>query len=134
MKKKQLKFHRKTGKGGSACDSGDESNYEIGGHSDGEDGGFPAECPICEGDFSDPVVTKCKHYFCDGCAIRNYASDFNCFVCGTATDGIFNAARDLIKHLKERPIVAEPNYEVGASEDDLPEVDSPEDCLHNNAD
>ena len=102
LKRKQLKFQRKSHGGCAGDESGEESNYEVGGGSGGEDGGFPEECPICEGAFSDPVVTKCKHYFCDACAIQNYSSDANCFVCGTATDGIFNAARDLIKHLKEQ--------------------------------
>ena len=47
------------------------------------------------------MVTRCNHYFCDGCAITNYTSDGNCFVCGEATNGVFNVARDLIKKLKK---------------------------------
>lgn len=106
LKKKQMKLVRKSNKeaGGGDCESDAESNYEIGGNSgDENESGFPAECPICERDFSEPVMTKCKHYFCDSCAIKNYASDSNCFVCGQGTDGIFNTARDLIKYLKSRP-------------------------------
>ena len=109
MKKKQLKFVRKTPysrskKDKDECDSGEESNYEVGGH-DSDEGEFPLTCPICEADFIEPVVTKCRHFFCEGCALRNYSSDANCFVCGQATDGIFNTARDLITYLKTRPKV-----------------------------
>ena len=72
------------------------------GDSDGNNE-FPETCAICEEVFNEPVVTKCRHYFCESCALRNYATDSNCFVCGQATDGVFNTARDLIKYLKERP-------------------------------
>jgi len=53
-------------------------------------------------------VTKCQHYFCESCSLKNYKSDSKCFVCGQATDGVFNAARDLIKYLKSRPAMPEP--------------------------
>ena len=98
MKKKQRRLQDRDA---GCCDASDaESNYEI--HSaEGEQGGFPECCAICEGDFQEPVVTKCKHYFCDHCAIRNYATDGNCFVCGQDTQGTFNAAFDLVKHLKQ---------------------------------
>ena len=95
------------------CSSGEESNYEIGGNDSDYGDGFPNQCPICEGDFDDPVVTKCKHHFCDGCAIRNYGTDSNCFVCGQATDGVFNMARELIKHLKNKP---EPQPQLSENE------------------
>ena len=94
---------------GGQCDSGEESNYEVGGgDSDNLQDGFPASCSICEADFTEPVITKCRHYFCEGCALRNYANDSNCFVCGQATDGVFNMARDLINHIKSKPVAQEP--------------------------
>lgn len=108
-----MKFVRKTGGGGGRCESdGDESNYEVGGGSqDDDDGQLPQECPICERAFIEPIVTKCRHYFCERCALQNYGTDANCFACGQATDGVFNAARDLIKHLKEKIGKEEENSE-----------------------
>lgn len=39
-----------------------------------EDDGLPFACYICRenwGDIkSDPVVTKCRHYFCESCALK----------------------------------------------------------------
>ena len=113
LKRKQVKFQRKThhlnsktGIMDAPCDSGEESNYEVAG-AGSDDEGYPAQCYICDGEFTEPVMTKCKHYFCDTCAIQNYAQDSNCFVCGSATDGIFNTARDLITHLKASKKLAE---------------------------
>ena len=100
------KYRRLQHRGGGNCASdSEESNYEI--DSAGEKGidpidGLPELCQICEGEFKEPVVTKCKHYFCDGCAIANYSRDGNCFVCGESTQGIFSVAVELVKKLKKR--------------------------------
>lgn len=51
------------------------------------------ECPICEGPFKDPVVTKCKHYFCESCALEAAKKSRKCKECGTPHGGSFNAAR-----------------------------------------
>ena len=43
---------------------------------DDEEDGIPPACPICENTWDairDPVVTKCKHYFCEHCALRHNA-------------------------------------------------------------
>jgi len=37
------------------------SKYEI--SSDEED--IPFKCSICRDTFKDPVITKCRHYFCE---------------------------------------------------------------------
>ncbi len=37
-----------------------------------DEDGIPKECPICDEDFKDPVVTQCGHYFCEKCAIEHY--------------------------------------------------------------
>ena len=31
---------------------------------------LPFACFICRNSFVDPVVTKCKHYFCEHCALK----------------------------------------------------------------
>lgn len=52
-----------------------------GGRSDNEDedDSLPFACFICRQPFQDPVVTKCKHYFCEHCALKVSFSPF--FLC-----------------------------------------------------
>ncbi|XP_043195309.1 E3 ubiquitin-protein ligase RNF113A-like isoform X1 [Amphibalanus amphitrite] len=76
-----------------ACDN---ENYEI---SDDEDH-LPFRCFICRESFKDPIVTKCKHYFCEGCALKEYKKSKRCFVCGVQTHGVFNVAKELLDKLK----------------------------------
>ncbi|GJZ25953.1 zinc finger CCCH domain-containing protein 1 [Tanacetum coccineum] len=51
-------------KGGDNDDQDEEEEIE-----DDEDGLLFA-CFICRQPFVDPVVTKCKHYFCEHCALK----------------------------------------------------------------
>ncbi|XP_041459851.1 E3 ubiquitin-protein ligase RNF113A-like [Lytechinus variegatus] len=76
----------------------DPSMYEI--DSD-EDDDLPFKCFICRQSFTSPVVTKCKHYFCEKCALKHYKKSKRCFVCGTQTNGLFNVARELIAKLEK---------------------------------
>ncbi|CAB3402415.1 unnamed protein product [Caenorhabditis bovis] len=76
----------------------DETNYEI--HED-EDA-FPEECYVCGNEFVDPIVTKCKHYFCSECALKTFRTTSKCPICNQNTEKIMNAARDLIAHLKKK--------------------------------
>lgn len=77
-------------------DDGDDKKYEI--NSDDEE--LPFKCIICRDSFKDPIVTKCKHYFCEGCALKQFKKSSRCFVCGTQTSGMFNPAKELIAKLK----------------------------------
>lgn len=52
-------------------------------------------CPICDQDFTDPIITKCKHIFCLKCAEKE--CEKLCFVCKKATSGIFKNASKLLK-------------------------------------
>ncbi|XP_030572082.1 E3 ubiquitin-protein ligase RNF113A [Drosophila novamexicana] len=82
------------------CDSdGDEHKYEI--HSDEES--LPFKCHICRQSFVNPVVTKCKHYFCEKCALAQYKKSQRCIICSQQTNGIFNPAKELIARLKTAP-------------------------------
>ncbi|GMR42378.1 hypothetical protein PMAYCL1PPCAC_12573, partial [Pristionchus mayeri] len=72
-----------------------EQNYEI---SDEEES-FPDNCPICEGPFTNPVVTRCKHFFCERCAIVAFKKSKKCRVCEQNTAGVFNPAKELIAHI-----------------------------------
>ncbi|XP_063701152.1 E3 ubiquitin-protein ligase RNF113A [Culicoides brevitarsis] len=77
-------------------DGEDETKYEI--HSDEEE--LPFKCFICRKSFKDPIVTKCKHYFCEKCALERYKKSARCVVCGVNTNGVFNPAKNLIERLK----------------------------------
>jgi RING finger protein 113A len=55
-----------------------------------DDDDLPFACFICRQPFTHPVVTKCKHYFCEKCALENHAKTKKCFVCNEPTGGIFN--------------------------------------------
>ena len=42
------------------------------GEEDDDDESLPFACFICKQPFVDAVVTKCKHYFCEHCALKVY--------------------------------------------------------------
>jgi len=65
-----------------------------------DDQGLPFACLICKQPFISPVVTRCKHYFCESCAIAHHKKDHRCHVCKEKTNGIFNVAHDVIKKQK----------------------------------
>ena len=89
----------------------EDENYEVG--SDEEE--IPFKCFICRQTFQNPVVTKCRHYFCESCALQHFRTTPRCYVCDQQTNGVFNPAKELIAKL-EKHRVAE---EGGAS--DFPE-------------
>ncbi|MES1907614.1 MAG: hypothetical protein MHM6MM_000698 [Cercozoa sp. M6MM] len=62
---------------------------------------FPTECSLCKGDFNQPIVTVCGHYFCEACALKHYRRNPKCAICNKPTRGMFRPARDLKKHLKQ---------------------------------
>ncbi|XP_045508368.1 E3 ubiquitin-protein ligase RNF113A-like [Colias croceus] len=72
-----------------------DSDYEI--HSDDE---LPFKCFICRNSFRDPVVTRCKHYFCEKCALENYKKTTRCFICNAQTSGVFNPAMEIEAKIK----------------------------------
>ncbi|XP_014771107.2 E3 ubiquitin-protein ligase RNF113A-like [Octopus bimaculoides] len=77
---------------------GEGENYEI--SSDEDD--LPFKCFICRKSFVNPVVTKCKHYFCEKCALTRYKKSQRCFVCNEQTNGVFNPAKELISKLNKQ--------------------------------
>ncbi|WCJ33778.1 Pre-mRNA-splicing factor CWC24 [Euphorbia peplus] len=64
-----------------------------------DDDGLPFACFICRQSFVDPVVTKCKHYFCEHCALKHHKKNKKCFVCNQPTQGIFNTAHEIRKRM-----------------------------------
>ena len=76
----------------------DDEKYVI--NSDDDD--LPVKCPLCRQVFKTPVVTRCKHYFCEKCALDHYRKSQRCFSCGKQTSGMFNPAKDLIERMAKR--------------------------------
>ena len=70
-----------------------------------EDDELPFACFICRrpwAEAQDPVVTRCKHYFCEQCALQHNAKTAKCFACEQPTGGIFNVAHDIVRREKAR--------------------------------
>eukprot|EP00039_Didymoeca_costata_P009988 m.133281 g.133281 ORF g.133281 m.133281 type:complete len:317 (+) comp14669_c0_seq3:112-1062(+) len=80
-------------------ESRDIRSYEI---SSDEEEQLPFACYICKKPFKTPVVTKCKHYFCEKCALDRYKNkSTKCAACGAQTSGMFNTAKEIVKKQKE---------------------------------
>jgi RING finger protein 113A len=62
----------------------------------------PFACIICRKSYTNPVTTKCHHYFCESCALQRYRKNPNCAACGAGTGGVFNVARKLGKLLERK--------------------------------
>lgn len=48
----------------------DDDEVERAGDDSDEEDELPFACFICRQPFTDPVVTQCKHYFCEHCALK----------------------------------------------------------------
>ncbi|KAG8006755.1 hypothetical protein GBF38_022759 [Nibea albiflora] len=75
----------------------DDENYEV--SSDEED--MPFKCFICRESFKNPIITKCRHYFCEVCALQHYRKSKRCYVCNTQTNGVFNPAKELMAKMEK---------------------------------
>ncbi|KAJ7594462.1 hypothetical protein C8J56DRAFT_1002351 [Mycena floridula] len=62
----------------------------------------PFACLICRKHYTDPVVTRCGHYFCSACAIKRFAKTPKCLACGAPTGGIFNRADKIIEKINKK--------------------------------
>ncbi|KAL0011842.1 hypothetical protein SO802_006950 [Lithocarpus litseifolius] len=83
---------------GLGLDDEDDGGVDPG-EEDDEDDSLPFACFICRQPFVDAVVTKCKHYFCEHCALKHHAKNKKCFVCNKPTLGIFNTAHEIRKRI-----------------------------------
>lgn len=77
-------------------DGDDPSKYEI---KEDDDNFLPFKCLICRDSYVNPVMTKCKHYFCEKCALAHYKKSTKCFVCEKQTGGFFDPATVIIEKL-----------------------------------
>ncbi|KAJ9103351.1 hypothetical protein QFC19_004449 [Naganishia cerealis] len=69
---------------------------------DSDDEEVPFACLICRKPFTDPVVTKCGHYFCMNCAVDRFRKTPKCYACGAPTGGMFNKAEKILQKMSER--------------------------------
>lgn len=80
-----------------------ESDSDDTGTSDEE---LPTSCPGChkswESCTSIPIQTVCGHYFCEDCAMANFARTPKCLTCDAPTNGIFNSCEALGERLKAK--------------------------------
>ena len=98
------------------ADDEDDDKYKI---SSDEDDDLPFKCFICKESFTKPVVTKCRHYFCEKCALEQYRKSQRCFACGAQTSGVFNPAKDIMAKLQkaEKEAALHNEEEKGSSDD-----------------
>ena len=93
--------------------------------------GIPFACIICKKPYTNPIITKCGHYFCEGCALQRYRKNPSCAACGAGTGGVFNGAKNLRKILdkkrerakKRREKAKEAGEEVSEEDDEGAEED-----------
>lgn len=94
--------------------------------------GIPFACIICKKGYTNPIVTKCGHYFCEGCALMRYRKSPSCAACGAGTGGVFNGAKGLKKLLDKKRDRARKRREKATAEgkevdEDDEEIDEDED-------
>ncbi|KAI9295959.1 hypothetical protein K502DRAFT_303114 [Neoconidiobolus thromboides FSU 785] len=81
--------------------------------SEEEEEELPFACLICRKPFTNPVVTKCGHYFCEQCALKKFQKTPKCFACNAQTGGIFDIAKNIIEKMNQMKKSAEEDGETG---------------------
>ncbi|EXB92396.1 Zinc finger CCCH domain-containing protein 1 [Morus notabilis] len=82
-------------------EGGADQNDDVDDDDDDDEDSLPFACFLCRQPFVDPIVTKCRHYFCEHCALKHHSKNKKCFVCNTPTLGIFNTAHEIRKKMAE---------------------------------
>ena len=85
--------------------------------SDDSDEDVPFACLICRKHYTDPVMTRCGHYYCSACAIKRYAKTPKCLACGATTGGIFNRADKIIEKVTKKRNAKEEQEKEGRDRD-----------------
>ncbi|ORY28130.1 hypothetical protein BCR39DRAFT_535567 [Naematelia encephala] len=80
----------------------DAAQGQVAPQEEEEEEEVPFACLICRKEFTDPVVTKCGHYFCMKCAIERFIKSPKCYACGAPTSGIFNKAEKILAKLEAK--------------------------------
>ncbi|KAM9962504.1 hypothetical protein ACTFIR_005412 [Dictyostelium discoideum] len=69
--------------------NGIKNNNDNNKNNDDDKQQFPFACFICKKQYVDPVQTKCKHFFCEDCALTHNRKNKKCALCGEPTLGTF---------------------------------------------
>lgn len=88
-KGKRLKGTKVSGRGNEPAESDDDDD------DDAKLEDIPFACVICKEPYTNPIITKCGHYFCESCALQRYRKSPACAACGAGTGGVFNQAKRL---------------------------------------
>ncbi|EJD42319.1 hypothetical protein AURDEDRAFT_89631 [Auricularia subglabra TFB-10046 SS5] len=99
----EMQQRQKAAGGGGESSSDSDSDEDI-----------PFACLICRKPYTDPVVTRCGHYFCSACAIKRFAKTPKCLACSAPTNGIFNRAEKVIEKMRK---AKEADAEAGDDDD-----------------
>ncbi|EPX72466.1 zf-C3HC4 type /GCN5-like N acetyltransferase fusion protein [Schizosaccharomyces octosporus yFS286] len=63
---------------------------------------IPFVCLICKKDYKNPIVTICRHHFCESCAVEQYRKSPTCVQCGADTKGLFSIDKQMNLLLKKK--------------------------------
>ena len=88
--------------------------------------GIPFACIICKQPYTNPIITKCGHYFCEKCALHRYKKNPSCAACGAGTGGVFNIAKGLKKLLDKKRERAKKRREKAIADGEEVDEDSDE--------
>lgn len=66
------------------CGVEEDENYEVG--SDQEE--IPFKGFLCRQTFQNPIITKCRHNFCERCPWQLFHTTPRCYVCDQQTNGV----------------------------------------------
>lgn len=78
----------------------DPDAKDDGGNKNVDDDGLPFACFICRSAFKAPVVSLCRHYFCEECAVERLATDSTCAACGKQLRGVLNTATKIVTKME----------------------------------
>ena len=67
---------------------------------------------------------RCKHYFCEKCALEHYKKSQRCYECGKQTGGVFNPAKELQERIRKREEAGK-TYSDDSDDERLPDESAP---------